>query len=190
MSESNVNVDEIFANWVRQRIIAHFIRKTYEKYRKYEEQKADNEFYVHEILNWYFGFGDFEYTNPPGRVIVGDAVDDYLKNALESKHPVISIRLRILDNEYVITGKPDAVIPFADRVYAVEIKNSKSLKQYHVIQTWIYAYLLRHSGYDNVKCCVVVLGDRLEVHVFEPNYEFVDKLLEAFIRARNDSAVR
>jgi len=185
-TEENIEI----ANFIRSRIIEHYKKLVDKKYRKYERLKADNEYFVHDILTWYFGYEKrVDDNNPPSRVIVGEAVDEYLKDVFKSNEPVITIPLFINGHKFWLTGKPDAIVEYNDTILVIDFKFSNKLSQYAYLQVCIYAWMLRFKRNKKIKCVVVVLKDRFDIYVFDPNYELAEQVVKAFFNAVLSSSI-
>lgn len=175
--------DTQFRLFIIKSIIDYFKTKTELKYRRYEKERLPNEIFVHEILSWLFKYGKIDDDNPPPKVIIGDIIDDFMKSALRSDSPVLSVPYEYGGAEFIITGKPDAIIQFRDRVYIIECKYSDTLHEYHILQTYLYGYLYYLKNDKTIpKGCVVLLKSNLQIHIFDINLDTAKTIIEQYIK--------
>jgi len=175
-----MNEDEI-KKLILDTLYSYFRQNSLSKYKDKFERTEDMIF-VSDILKWYFQFNsNVDYSNPQGWIIVGDAVDDYVKNAFKQEDRKLILHY---DN-YKIIGDPDIVISKDDYYIIIEVKFSDSVKEYHLIQTLMYMYLLsKIENTKNIYGAVLCIRNNIEIKVMrldDNKISFIEQILKEYI---------
>lgn len=156
MDEIDNIISEFLITFIKQRHKQH----SFHKYRIYDVMKADNEIFVHEILSWLFGFEPADENDLPSRILIGEAVDEFITNVLKVGSGAVLRRVINVDGkQYVVTGKPDIVFKLNDYYVVVDIKCSSMVRQYHVMQLAIYGWLAE-AVHPKVKTGVLLVNKK------------------------------
>jgi len=191
-----MNIEEI-EKFIRDTVINFFKQNSLAKYRDKIERK-ENDIFVSDILRWYFSFSNnVNWDEPQGYIVVGDAIDDYVKKAFNSKD-----RKLILDiGEFRLIGDPDIVLSLDklsldNTLLVIEVKFSDSIKEYHILQTLMYIYMLKQIEKKNVVGSILAIRNDIKVKVIIPTEEqlnFIENIIKAYIdymRLRKDGITR
>lgn len=185
IKQYNDNVDAEFEQFVRKLILDYYNMKTEIKYRQYEKNKKDNEIFVHEILEYVFKLPKFENDNPPTKIIIGDIVDDFLKSVFKTNDTVLRLPYNYNGTEYIIIGKPDAIVQFRNRTYILEFKYSDRLYPYHILQTMLYVYLYRKTHNDSdVRGCIVIFKSSITLHFITYIESLVTTAINEYLKSK------
>lgn len=175
-----MNEDEI-KKLILDTLYSYFRQNSLSKYKDKFERTEDMIF-VSDILKWYFQFNsNVDFSSPAGYIVVGDAIDDYVKNAFGADDRKLILHY---DN-YKIIGDPDIVISKDDYYIIIEVKFSDSVKEYHLIQTLMYMYLLsKIENTKNIYGVVLCIRNNIEIKVMrldDNKISFIEQILKEYI---------
>jgi len=175
-----MNEEEI-KQFILNTLYNFFRRNTQSKYKDKFERTEDMIF-VSDILKWYFQFQNVvNYNEPQGWVIVGDALDDYVKKAFSQ----VDRKLVIEYNNYKIIGDPDIVLQLGNTYLIIEVKFSDTVKEYHLMQLLMYMYLLSEiENTNDVIGAVLCVRNNIEIKIMrldDKKIDFAKKLIDEYI---------